>query len=77
MKAIKWWDIDHDPEKIVTVRWDSQPNVWWNETCAKVLEIFGLPGERFHYTPYPDYMTFQFKTKEDAFLCKILLSDRL
>lgn len=77
MKATKWWDYDTDPEKIVTVQWHTQSNKWWNETCAKVLEVFGLPGDRFHYTPYTDYMTFQFKTKQDAFLCKILLSDRL
>lgn len=77
MKATNWWDYDKDPEKIITVPWHNQTNKWWNETCARVLETFGLPGERFHYTPHTDYMTFQFKTSQDAFMCKILLSDRL
>lgn len=77
MKAVEWWTLDRDPEKIITVSWNNQSNHWWNETCAKVLEVFGLPGDRFYYRPYVDCMTFQFRTAEDAFLCKILLSDRL
>ena len=77
MKTTNWWDIDKDPDKIITVLWHNQNNDWWNETCAKVLETFGLPGDRFYYRPYTDCMTFQFKTAEDAFMCKILLSDRL
>jgi hypothetical protein len=77
MKTTNWWDYDKDPDKVITVLWHNQSNKWWNETCATVLETFGLPGDRFYYRPYLDCMTFQFKTTEDAFLCKILLSDRL
>ncbi len=64
-------------ELSVIVPFKNQDNLWWNETCIKVLEIFGLPGNRFDYHPDVDYMKFTFKTAEDAFLCKILLSDRL
>lgn len=64
-------------DNIVTVPFNSQSGIWWNETCAKVLEVFGLPGHRFTYTPDIDYMHFKFNTAEDAFLCKILLSDRM
>ena len=44
---------------------------------AMVVEVFGLPGQRFVYSPTEDFMTFCFKSKKDAELCKILLSERL
>ena len=61
----------------VTVDWHNQGVSWWNETCALVLQVFGLPGNRFVYTPSEDFMTFTFKSKKDADLCRILLSERL
>lgn len=61
----------------VVVPWHSQGTLWWNETCAMVLQVFGLPGNRFVYRPYEDFMTFTFKSKKDADLCRILLSERL
>ena len=65
---------DHE----VIVGWHA-PNgeFWWNETCAMVVEVFGLPGQRFMYSPTGDFMTFCFKSKRDANLCRILLSERL
>ena len=64
---------DHE----IIVAWHNQDNLWWNETCAMVLEVFGLPGNRFVYKPFEDFMTFTFKSKKDADLCRILLSERL
>jgi hypothetical protein len=65
---------DHE----VYVDWRTgQDGVWWNETCAIVLEVFGLPGDRFLSSPTADYMIFTFKNKKDADLCRILLSERL
>jgi hypothetical protein len=61
----------------ITVTWDNQNGFWWNETCAKVLEQFGLPGERYTSHPETDYMTFKFINEYDALMCKLLLSDRL
>ena len=61
----------------VTVVWDNQNGYWWNETCAIVLEVFGLPGDRYQSTPDYDYMSFTFKNRKDAALCRILLSERL
>jgi hypothetical protein len=61
----------------VTVVWDNQNGFWWNETCATVLEVFGLPGGRYESKPEHDYMSFTFKNKKDADLCKILLSERV
>ena len=42
-----------------------------------VLETFGLPGEKYIYKPYINYMLFEFKDERDAFMCKLLLSDRI
>ncbi len=64
-------------DNVVTVVWDNQNGFWWNETCAMVLEVFGLPGDRFVYAPHEDYMTFKFNNQKDADLCRILLSERL
>ena len=64
---------DHE----IVVVWHNQDNLWWNETCAMVLEVFGLPGNRFVYKPFEDFMTFTFKSKKDADLCRILLSEQL
>ena len=62
----------------VKINWHtSQGNIWWNETCALVLEVFGLPGDRFMYRPYTDHMIFEFATEKDKHLCQILLSDRI
>lgn len=77
VKTIDWWDNIVDLEHIVRVDWHSQGNLWWNETCALVLEVFGLPGQKYYYKPDSDYMTFTFKNKRDADLCRILLSERL
>jgi hypothetical protein len=61
----------------VTVVWDNQNGFWWNETCAMVLEVFGLPGGRYNSMAEHDYMSFTFKNSKDAELCRILLSERL
>ena len=64
-------------DNTVTVVWDTQNGFWWNETCAMVLEVFGLPGDRYESRPEHDYMSFTFKNTKDAELCKILLSERI
>lgn len=65
---------DHE----VIIDWLPKQGVdWWNETCATVLEVFGLPGDRFVYHPSEDFMTFTFKSTKDADLCRILLSEKL
>ncbi len=61
----------------VRVNWDNQSVPWWNECCAMVLEVFGLPGDRFVYHPFEDFMEFHFKSKKDADLCRILLSEKI
>lgn len=61
----------------VIVPWYGQDNKFWNEMCASVVEVFGLPGNRFMYHPTMDEMTFAFKNIKDKQLCEILLSERL
>jgi hypothetical protein len=63
---------DHE----VIIDWTPQRGtIWWNEICAKVLEVFGLPGTRFIFTPTEDYMIFTFKSIKDAQLCRIMFSE--
>ena len=50
-------------DNTVTVMWDNQNGFWWNETCALVLEVFGLPGNRYESKPNQDFMSFTFKSK--------------
>ena len=61
----------------IRLNWDNQNKYWWNQVCADVIEIFGLPGDRFTSHPYEDCMLFRFKSKKDYHLCKILLSDKV
>jgi len=63
--------------KEVIIPWQGQNSIWWNEACAQVLEVFGLPGDRYTYHPTIEHMVFLFKNEKDAILCKILLSERL
>lgn len=73
-----WYNGDIPENQKVTVAWHpSRGSVSWNEICASVLEVFGLPGDRFYYKPYMDFMVFTFKSKKDADLCKILLSENM
>ena len=62
----------------VVIPWQhGQTGFWWNETFSKVIDHFGLPGTKFTYNPEADKMTFYFIDEKDAFMCKILLSDRI
>ena len=60
---------------VVTVSWQNQNNVWWNETCAKVMEHFGLPGGRYVTEVSTECMKFIFHDDKDALLCQIMVSD--
>lgn len=62
---------------VVRLPWQSQTGDFWNTACADVLEVFGLPGDRFTSHPTTEYMDFYFKSSRDAEICKILLSERL
>jgi hypothetical protein len=59
----------------IRVPWESQSNVWWNETCAKILEHFGLPGDKYTTEISADDMRFFFTDERDALMCRILISE--
>ncbi len=61
----------------VTVPWQSQANDWWNETCAQIVEHFGLPGGKYVTEVSADYMHFDFTDERDALLCKIMISEKV
>ena len=62
---------------IVKLPWKGQSHYFWNEACADVVEVFGLPGDRFTSHPNMDSMDFHFRSERDAELCKILLSEKV
>jgi hypothetical protein len=64
---------------IVNLSWNLEDGKlnWWNESCAMVVEHFGLPGDRYTTEVSADYMKFFFKTEQDTLMCNLLLSDRL
>ena len=64
-------------ETVIRVQWTKGMDYKWNELCADVVEVFGLPGNRFISRPTVDYMDFHFKSKKDADLCRIILSEKL
>jgi hypothetical protein len=61
----------------ITIPWENQSNVWWNETTASIIEHFGLPGNRYTTEVSTECMKFNFKNNKDAFMCKILVSHAL
>ncbi len=61
----------------VTVPWESQSNVWWNETCANIVEHFGLPGGKYVTEVNTECMNFIFYNDKDALMCRLLVSESL
>jgi hypothetical protein len=59
----------------VSVPWQSQANIWWNETCANIVEHFGLPGNRYTTEVSTEEMKFFFKDEKDALMCMLLISE--
>jgi hypothetical protein len=62
---------------VVTVPWESQSNIWWNETCADIMEHFGLPGGKYRTEVSTEYMKFIFYDDRDALMCRLLISDKI
>lgn len=62
---------------VVRVPWENQNNFWWNNTCADIVEHFGLPGGKYKTEVNTECMTFVFYDDRDALMCKLLLSEKL
>lgn len=81
-KKHRLWDSriparDEGYVHVVAIPWNGQPGFKWNEACADVVDVFGLPGNRFTSHPTMEKMEFYFKSEKDAKLCQILLSEKL
>lgn len=59
------------------IPWKAQSDLWWNEICAKVVEHFGNPGDRYTTNPDEDCMMIDFKNPQDYLMCKMLLSEHV
>ena len=64
-------------EFVVTVPWESQSNHWWNETCADIVEHFGLPGDKYVTSVNTECMDFIFYDDKDALMCRLLISEKV
>ena len=62
---------------IVHIPYKNQGEVWWNELTARIVERFGLPGDRYESTVAWNWMEFKFKSEKDAVFCKIMVSEYL
>jgi hypothetical protein len=62
---------------VISVPWQNQKEYWWNDICADIMDVFGLPGGRYTSHPSHDKMDFYFKSERDADLCKILISEKI
>lgn len=38
----------------------------WNEICAWAIDTYGLPGSKYEWHPYEEYMEFNFYDEKDA-----------
>lgn len=61
----------------IYIPWKKQSDLWWNDVCAKLVEHFGTPGEKYTTSTDEDYMTIDFKDKKDHLMCKMLLSEHI
>jgi hypothetical protein len=55
----------------VRISWKKGDIIDWNETCAWVIEQFGLPGDKFETHSTEDYMDFYFTDERDAILFEL------
>jgi hypothetical protein len=71
--------LSSDSEVMTTIEvpWVSQTNTWWNDTTAQVVKHFGLPGDKYRTEVSVNYMKFHFIDEQDAFMCRLLLSEKL
>jgi hypothetical protein len=63
----------------VRIPWSREhDNIYkWNEVCARAIEMFGLPGDRFTTSASVDYMDFTFNSNKDALMFAIEHNGRI
>lgn len=55
----------------------SSDEVQWNEVCARAIEMFGLPGDRYATHAYINHMDFIFNSEKDAIMFSIEHNGRI
>jgi hypothetical protein len=57
----------------VRISWtrDNENEKYWTEICARAIEVYGLPGNRFQTHANVNYMDFVFKSNKDALMFAI------
>ena len=55
--------------------WGSLAN--WNETCARAIELFGLPGDRYITDVTDGHLTWRFREPQDALLFRLKFAKHL
>ena len=73
------YDTSYPKEEIINeyniyVKWKYE-KMPWNEICAQVLEVFGLPGDRYVTESSTQHLVIRFKSEKDYTFCKVLLSE--
>ena len=66
-------NVDHDCRVRIPYWVNIMPNgkIYWNETCAKAIELFGLPGDKYSCRFTTEYIEFWFLEEKDAMLFEL------
>jgi hypothetical protein len=58
----------------IKVDWKNRDTIPdWNEKCIRVIESFGLPGNKYMTQVTEDYMIFSFIEAEDALMARLII----
>lgn len=61
----------------VKIPWTGQKDFWWNQTCADIMEVFGLPGGRYITEANTECLAYYFQNEKDYLMCQVLVSDKI
>lgn len=67
-------DVDHDYRvriPFANVLGTTQGVNMWNEACAKAIEKFGLPGDRYTCRFTTNFIEFWFRDEKDAMVFEL------
>ena len=75
-KSSKLGGIDYDHDYRVRIPFEFSIHVErninnWNETCARAIELFGLPGEKYSCRFTKNFIEFWFLEEKDALLFEL------
>ena len=62
---------DHDHRVRISVPTTSERVTKWNETCARAIELFGLPGDKYTCRFTKEAIEFWFLAEKDALVFEL------